>query len=405
MKETPANNKSSFERWLNGWLDTRLARLSSARKQKAAEFVDEMRIAKFSPQTIKASVQAILTLGYDGKAYEDLTQDDLKEWMRQLDANGRREETIRSYRRRAKHFLRWVHGARTARDPTPELLQCIRVSERRSELQENVLSPEEIQRLLTACEGIKNRALVHVGYESGCRAGELLGMKIKDLEFDNFGAVAIVRGKTGARRLRLVESIHDLQLWLNAHKDRANPDAWLWPNKNGGPITSERFNDILKLAARKIGLHKRIYPHLLRHSRATELAQVLTRYQLCVQFGWTMSSDMPERYIHRAGVGIDDAILHHYGISTDNGARTCPRCATKNANGAIYCARCSMVLSTKEAIALEDRKTKEEEILAKVVKKLIELAPDLLERALRESGVVQEIKQLKAVQAKAGGIG
>jgi len=62
-----------------------------------------------------------------------------------------------------------------------------------------------------------------------------------------------------------------------------------------------------------------------------------------------------------------------------------------------------MVLSTKEAIALEDRKTKEEAILAKVVKKLIELSPDLLEHALRESGAVQEIEQLKAIQVKAGG--
>jgi len=299
MKETPAN--TSFERWLDGWLDSRLAKLSVARRDKVKEFVENMRISKFSAQTIKASIQAILTLGFDGKAYEDLNQDGLKAWMKQLDSNGYREETIRSYRRRTKHFLRWVHGARSNSEQTPELLKCIKVSERHPEIPTNVLFPEEVQRLFIACESVRNRALVHVGYESGCRAGELLGMKIKDLEFDEYGVVVVVDGKTGPRRLRLVESVHDLQLWLIAHKDRTNPNAWLWPSKLGAPITSERFNDILKAAARKAGIAKRIHPHLLRHSRATELAQVLTRYQLCIWFGWTMGSDMRR--------GFDPAVL------------------------------------------------------------------------------------------------
>ena len=56
------------------------------------------------------------------------------------------------------------------------------------------------------------------------------------------------------------------------------------------------------------------------------------------------------------------------------------------------CARCYSPLTDKEAVRIEEVKTREEEIVAKLVKKLIELNPDLVERALRESGAFSEIQ-------------
>jgi len=71
--------------------------------------------------------------------------------------------------------------------------------------------------MIEACDNPRDRALVHVLYESGARSGELLNMKIGDVEFDQYGAVIRVCGKTGPRRLRLIESVPDLQLWLSMH--------------------------------------------------------------------------------------------------------------------------------------------------------------------------------------------
>jgi seryl-tRNA synthetase len=41
---------------------------------------------------------------------------------------------------------------------------------------------------------------------------------------------------------------------------------------------------------------------MLRHSSATYWAPKMNRYQLCAKYGWTFSSDMPDRYIERKGV-------------------------------------------------------------------------------------------------------
>jgi len=386
---TPAELRPNFDRWL----EARLAGLSDVRRQKVQEFVEDMRIAKFSPYTIKANIQAVLTLGPDGKAYEALTREELIEWMRQVDSNGYSPETIQSYRKRVKHFLRWVHGARTMMDPTPEPLKCIRIPNIQRELPKGVLSASEIQRILAACPSLRNRALVHVGYEGGCRAGELLGMKIKDVEFDRHGAVIVVRGKTGARRIRLIESVHDLQLWFNEHPRGKDPDAWLWPNDKGRHITVERFDAILKAAAMKAGIKKRVYSHLLRHSRATHLARIMTEYQLRIYFGWTKTSDVPARYVHLSGKDTDEALLKHYGIFLDNEQRMCPRCGALNQPDALYCMRCSAIISVAEAQRVEEQRTEQEELVSKVVEKLISQAPDILERVLRESGAIPKTKK------------
>jgi integrase len=85
------------------------------------------------------------------------------------------------------------------------------------------------------------------------------------------------------RLVRLIESVPDLQRWMAVHPERGSPDALLFPER-GGPLTPERFNKLLKAAARKAGISKRIHPHLLKHTRATHLAKVLTEDQMRVFF-------------------------------------------------------------------------------------------------------------------------
>ena len=64
------------------------------------------------------------------------------------------------------------------------------------------------------------------------------------------------------------------------------------------------------------------------------------------------------------------------------------------------CARCYSPLSDKEAFRVQETKSREEEIVAKVVKRLIELNPDLVDRALRESGAFSEIQGLNSRESE-----
>jgi integrase len=387
------------EESLNRWLSRVLPRLSAGRRAKLEEYVRYMRTSGFSPWTIKANVQAVLTLGPDGKPYEELGKEDLTAWAESL--RGLRPESVCSYKRRLRAFLRWVHGCERG-EPSPEFLKVIKVGKGQRELPREILTPEEVQRLIAACESLRNRALVHLAYEGGLRAGEALGLRVGDVEFDGLGAVVIVRGKTGARRVRLIESVPDLQRWIAVHPQRGNPDALLFPGR-GGPLTSARFNDLLKAAARKAGINKRVHPHLLRHTRATHLAKVLTEDQMRVYFGWSRTSHVPARYVHLSGRDTDGALARLYGIPGEGGLRPCPRCGLLNQPGSLYCSRCSFLLSEVEGVRVEERWMREEEIVARVVRKLMEMAPDLLERVLLESGALEGMASIS--EGHRGGAG
>jgi hypothetical protein len=257
--------------------------------------------------------------------------------------------------------------------------------------------------LVNACESQRDRALIFVGYESGARAGELLSLSLRDIELDRYGAVAIVKGKTGERRIRLIQSVPDLQLWLNIHPLRDNADAPLWPSRwdKTKSITVTHFHRLLAKYAHAAGLNKRVHPHLLRHSRATHLATVLTEAQMREFFGWSKRSDMPEVYVHLSGRDVDRALLRHYGIATEADAPAetlkpvrCPRCGLENPAGFKYCGRCSMLLRIKPSVEVPEYHRGAEEIVTLFIREVLRQDPDLAERILKQSGIASVLAEL-----------
>ena len=53
---------------------------------------------------------------------------------------------------------------------------------------------------------------------------------------------------------------------------------------------------------------------MLRHSRASVLANYLTEAQMRQYFGWVQGSDMPRIYVHLSGRDIDKAVYKMYGM-------------------------------------------------------------------------------------------
>ena len=184
-----------------------------------------------------------------------------------------------------------------------------------------ILTKEEVEQLIEACDNIRDRAFIAALYDSGCRIGEFLNLKREDIEFDQYGALLKVNGKTGARQVRIISSVPLLRkqlenvpqdpksyVWLTKFNRRAREEV---PMKHRGSII------ILKKAAIKAGLKKRVYCHLLRHSRATELAKFLTEAQLCEFFGWKLGSNIVRTYVHLSGRDVDEAVLKASGIKKD----------------------------------------------------------------------------------------
>mgnify|MGYP001600766443 CR=1 FL=1 len=143
-----------------------------------------------------------------------------------------------------------------------------------------VLTPEEQTRLLgrlepTDCPGkLRNLALVRVMLNSGLRASEARAVKVRDIDW-NSGRLK-VRGKGGKDRVIWLAG-NDLILlknWLD-HKPSSTrmPSSTLVFTSLDGtkPLCGRWLRKLVTRLATQAGIDKRIHPHTLRHTFATNL--------------------------------------------------------------------------------------------------------------------------------------
>lgn len=373
------------------WMQRDISKLSDAKRGTLTRFLREMKLKGFSLDTIEGYVRVIRSLGYDGKPYEELTSDDLMAWMERIGSNGWSAETVNWHRRKVKHFLRWLHGCKSVRDPTPEPLKCIQQHRTKQELPKGILSRGEIRQLIDACENQRNRALVFATFDSGGRAGEMLNMKIEDLQFDRFGVALRLSGKTGERRVYCVECTPDLRLWLSMHPSKGDANAPLWPSprRSKGGLSRDGFEILLGKLGKK-ALNKHVYPHLLRHSSATYYSTFLTEPMMKIRYGWSKNSRMPDLYNHLSGKQVDDKIRERYGIKIEGSTKdllepkTCPWCQTVNSPSARFCQQCNAPLDSASATKAVEKQRRRMELVDRFIERVLQEIPDKGENYLRE---------------------
>ena len=229
----------------------------------------------------------------------------------------------------------------------------------------DVLTEEEVLKMIGSVSSPRDKAIIAVLYDSGVRVGELLSMKIGDIDLNSEPAHIIVDGKTGMRRIPVYFCAPYLVSYMQTLINKKQQDhLWIalgsWSNINY-KIKESGVRKVLKDAAKKAGIEKRMYPHLFRHSRATNYANKLTEQQLKVFFGWTGDSKMVSTYVHLSGRDIDDAVLQANGLkSKDHSERSmltvkvCPRCRESNPMSFVHCSRCGAALDISTAMKQEE---------------------------------------------------
>ena len=253
--------------------------------------------------------------------------------------------------------------------------------------------------MVDVADNLRDKTFVLVLYESGCRIGEILSLQLKHVQFDEYGAVLLVNGKTGQRRVRIILSAPKLNQWAENHPLKKNPDAPLWitigTNSRNRVWIYGTAKDVLKKLAVKAGIKKRVYPHLFRHSRATHLANHLTEAQMKQYFGWVQGSDMASVYVHLSGRDVDNALFKLNGMEVSGEKReeelkalTCPRCKTRNSPDAKFCSNCGFCLDIKTAVQIDDLRAKADVLMSELVKN-----PNVL------SALLEGIEKLKSEQS------
>ncbi len=337
--------------------------LSKENRELIKNFVHSCYIEGLSDHRILKYIATLKSIALlMNKDFEKATKRDIEYLLILISKKTQSEASRHDYKITLKKFYKWL-----SKGDESELTKWFttNIKNKDKKLPEDMLTEEEIIKMINATPNTRDKAMIGLLWDIGARIGEVGTLKIKHIKFDEYGAVIIVNGKTGPRRVRAVWSVSYLMNWLEEHPEKENLEAPLWFNlsrrkKGLEGLRYEAIRMQLQRAAEAAGIKKRVHIHLFRHSRATYMANHLTEAQMNMHFGWVQGSNMPSIYVHLSGRDVDQAILRANGIEIKEDENkpkinVCPRCKNINTPNNLFCYKCGAVLTLKTAMDLEEK--------------------------------------------------
>lgn len=133
-----------------------------------------------------------------------------------------------------------------------------------------VFSKEEMAKIIGSQTNIKHKALLSLQYGCGLRVSELLALRLEDVSFAR-STLTIKRAKGFKdRRLPLSDALKKL---IAAYYRLYKPKYYLFEGQGGGQYSAGSVNKILQKTCERLGINRRVYSHMLRHSYATHLLE------------------------------------------------------------------------------------------------------------------------------------
>lgn len=161
------------------------------------------------------------------------------------------------------------------------------------------LSAEEVARLLGAVSGLRERAAMEIAYAGGLRLGEVLHLKLSDIDSERM-ILRVDQGK--GKQDRNVMLSPALLETLRAYWRQSKPRLWLFPGQGGKtPLNATIFQRAFKQARLQARITKPVSFHSLRHSFATQLLESGVNVRTIQALLGHRSLGTTQRYVHVAG--------------------------------------------------------------------------------------------------------
>jgi len=232
--------------------------------------IDDMTLRKLSPKTQAAYLRAVLKFTrFFGQSPDRASPEDLRRFQLYLVEMGVSPTTINA----TLTGLGFLFGVSLERPSALKRMSRVRKPQKLPQ----VLSVDEVARLLAGASNPKHRAALAVAYGAGLRASEVVHLKVTDIDSDRM-ILRVIQGK-GRRDRYAMLSPSLLELlrawWRQGHaQGKMRPGGWLFPGRNPvNPLSTRQLNKACHLAADAAGLKQRVSMHTLRHSFATHLLE------------------------------------------------------------------------------------------------------------------------------------
>jgi site-specific recombinase XerD/ribosomal protein L40E len=274
-----------------------------------------------------------------------------------------KKNTLHDYLRILKTFLLWMieNGRSTLSEKKIQKIEVPSVDFETTE-PGDLLSINDIMKLLEACRQPRDRALISTLYESGARIGEMGRIQWRDAVFDEYGIKLYIRDQKGEQKRysRLVNLAPPYMAQWKEQYDKETGNAPIGENQvfltnQNKPIEYQTVKALLNRLAARAGMDKRVHAHLFRKSRITQMIAEGYGESVVKETMWKNPNTTQFRtYLKLSEKDIDAEILDKAGIVKKEVSIqklpekiVCPNCFKDNGPTARYCWKCGWGL-TKE---------------------------------------------------------
>jgi len=232
--------------------------------------IDDMRMRKLSPKTQSGYIRVVKRFAsFLGRSPDTASVEDLRRYQLHLVDHGISPISLNATLTGLKFLFA------TTLDH-PELLAKMHAVHEPRKLPE-VLSREEVARLLAAVDNRKHQTALAVAYGAGLRVSEVVSLKVSDIDSQRM-TLRIEQGKGSKDRYAMLSPVLLERLrawWKFAHaQGKMLQGGWLFPGLDPiDPLSTRQLNRVVHAAAEAAGIDKRVLMHTLRHSFATHLLE------------------------------------------------------------------------------------------------------------------------------------
>lgn len=228
------------------------------------EFVDKLQVKRYSESTARTYINAFEEFlnFYPTKGLLEINELDIVVYLKHLVQKG----LSNSYQNQAinaiKFYFEIVLGL-------PNRFYSVDRPRKEYKLP-NVLSEEEISKIISVTTNIKHKAIIVTIYSCGLRLSELLNLKITDIQSDrNLLLIRDAKGKKDRNTILSDTTIALLRKYYITHR----PKEFLFEGQFGGQYSEKSVQNIIKHALKLAKIIKPCSTHTLRHSFATHLLE------------------------------------------------------------------------------------------------------------------------------------
>ena len=228
----------------------------------------------------------------------DITFDIIRKWKEYLERN-MSQNTVRGYVMKLKVVIK--HLNHKGEDVINHEMIGL---PKRKQVVVDFLTEKEVSAMLKYCRkskrtignnSVRNQAIIALLYASGIRLSELIALDISDIRDD--GTFTVI-GKGGKPRLCFndTRSFRLIRQYINLRNDTCK--ALFISEHTGERISKSTVQYLIRNSAKGAGIEKRVHPHILRHSFATNLLRNNTNLLYVKEFLGHESVQTTEMYTH-----------------------------------------------------------------------------------------------------------